>query len=112
MFEYIDMQVVTVIGLLIGLLLISIPKQTNEDQEKRGVNKLILLGLICIPVVAALTDSRDAQANIEKFNNDVALICNTQGSKYMVSKKENWEISESYFKKESFMIRADMCEEK
>lgn len=111
MFEFIDIQLVSAIGLLIGLLLISIPKQTNEDQEKRGVNKLILLGLICSPVVAALT-GRDAQANIEKFNNDVALICNTQGSKYMVSKKENWEISESYFKKESFMIRADMCEEK
>ena len=112
MFEFIDMQIVAAVGLLMGLLLINIPKPKNEKQEKRGVHKLILIGLISIPVLAALTDSKDAQANIEKFKSDAALICSTNGSEYLVSKKENWDISEYYFKKESLIIRADRCEGK
>ena len=109
MFEFIDMQIVIAVGLLVGLLLINIPKHNKEDKEKRGVNKLILLGLISIPVLAAITDNRDAQANLERFKSGVALTCNTHGSKYLVSQKENWDISDNYFKKESLIIRADRC---
>ncbi|MBU1994364.1 hypothetical protein KKC15_06610 [bacterium] len=116
MFEYINMGVVLLSGIIFLLFTISYMIEVNEkdvDGEVKKGSKLtiftIIVSLIAPFAFSAMTKS-DIYENIQLFKDNKVLKCSTTFNNYLVSSKSGWNISDDSFLKDSLLIRADKCD--
>ena len=113
MLSYLDNQITFVIFLFITILLVS-----DDSRDKSFISIITLL--VIINLYLAYQTSQDVKKNIVLFKNDIDLKCNPDlsysslklksGKKYfIVNKKNGWKLSDDYFIKEPFILRADEC---
>ncbi len=105
MFEYLITG-----AIVVGLLILFYQLLKHEKYF------LVLLGLLFVTkIYGEYTTDRDIKENIESFKAGNNFICSSGGglynsaNHYSVSKEEGWSIQKGYFKKDSILVRADMC---
>ena len=95
--------------LLFIALLQSNTKHTNK--KYRATIAIIVPIFIIITLVEALITQSNAQTNLQNFTHGNSFICRgNDNNQYRVIKKDGWSIENSYFLKDSLLIRADKCE--
>ena len=122
MMEFFSFSLVkaSIIGILTtGLAyasIISKGKGEKESDTTAGAKLFFLfaaLFFISLPFIDADNSQTTAKNNLVHFTNGAKLICKGEDSnKYSVSSKSGWSRDKNYFQKDSFMIRADNCEER
>ena len=80
-------------------------------------NKKIFIGVVVFLFLLVISLSLySSHYNFEHFKNGGELICKSTHRDgediYLVSKKEGWERFDSYFKKDSLLIKTYQCEER
>ena len=100
-------MVVATLFLLITYAILDFPKNKNR---KSGI-RWVYIFIISIPIVVAFFTQIEADENMAHFKRGGVLKCKTGEYRYLVSKEEQWQLKESYFTKESLLIRADYCQE-
>ena len=105
MFEYVITG-----AIVVGLLILFYQLLKHEKYF------LILLGLLLVTkFIGDYSTNRDVKENIESFKAGNNFICSSGGglynyaNHYSVSKEEGWSIQKDYLKKDSILVRADMC---
>ena len=121
MMEFLEFGLVkaSIIGIMAtGLVYASVLSKGKRDKVTDttvGVKLFFLfvaLFFISLPFIDADNSQTTAKNNLMRFTNGASLICEGKDSnKYSVSSKNGWSRDKNYFTKDSFMIRADKCEE-
>jgi len=99
-------MVVSTLFLLLTYAMFDLPKNENR---KSGI-RWVYIFIISIPIVTAFFTQIEADENMAHFKRGGVLKCKTGEYRYLVSKEEQWHLKESYFAKESLLIRTDMCD--
>ncbi len=103
---YIDVEILKAMALLLltaGFYSFSLNYKT-----------LFLAVLFSFPLVISYS-LYSSHNNFEHFKNGEELVCRGKRgfeNVYLISKKEGWEILDSYFKKDSLLIETYLCEER
>ena len=118
MMEFIDLNLVKVaiIGIFASWVAYTAVKLKSEKLTPTLQVKLFfasaLLFFITLPFIDAYMHFYTAQENIKSFHSGGSLICKgSDGNEYSVSSGNGWIEDDSFFAKNSFMIRVDNCEE-
>jgi len=117
--EFIDLNLVKVaiIGIFATWIAYTALKLKSEKPTPTLQIKLffasVLLFFITLSFIDAYMRFSTAQDNIKSFHSGGSLICKGgDGNEYSVSSGNGWIEDDSFFAKNSFMIRADYCEER
>lgn len=107
-----SLKAVIVLLIAASLLYASISSHTRGEKRERLKRYFLLFALLLLtlPFIEAYIAQSDAKSNQTSFTNGVSFICKDSKNKsYSVFKEEGWSIQKDYFKKDSILIRADMC---
>ena len=106
MFEYIDVELVKAITLLMFSFLLY---YASDDKKNRSLS-IPLFFAVMVFFIATYFTKETAQTNKRLFLDEKALICKDRLSDYLVSKENGYRLDDNFFIKDTLMIRADRCE--
>lgn len=117
MFEYINPGAVIISGIVLFLhigiftLSLEIKNTKGKAQKSNKFSSFVIIVVLVAPFALSSYTNFTILENIEVFNNSKSLECHSGFNSYLVSKDSGWEISKDSFLKDSFLIRADKCDQ-
>jgi len=103
-FEYFENEMIVLVLIVLSLSILS------PDNNK--ISYISYLFILSYPFFMAFYTKHMIGTNIEQFNKGKTFICNSDNrNRYVISRKDGWEVFDLYFKKDSLLVKIKRCDE-
>ena len=115
MLEYLDLELFKALLFLFVVIVTGYAFELKEVNQKDYKGKVFFMALVFMFIwfLNALYTKNSIEKNIADFVNGQVFICKGgDENNYKVGKVKGWRVENTYFIKDSLLIRADRCEER